>query len=383
MYFPCWQAINKAFCLQHTLQLYNGALQLLDNYQQSRYNNHMNIRELIIKLAKQQGRIKTSAVVTALGNTKSRQHVNSIIRDMVNKKLLLKGGTTAGSFYVLPENSHLIGNEVKVKLKREDLEEHKVFNELKEKAPFINDLKENIASILFYAVTEMLNNAIEHSGSKYVEICVRKDKTHIKFIVNDFGIGVFRNIMGKRNLTSEIEAIQDLLKGKTTTQPHSHTGEGIFFTSKGADTFVLESFGYRLRIDNTIKDFFIEEVRPLKKGTKVTFVLDASSKKHLNDVFSDYVTEPGEVGFDKTEIKVRLYASGTVYISRSQARRILSGLEKFKTVTLDFEKVTTVGQAFADEIFRVFQQKHPEINILPINMAIPVKFMVDRVDKPF
>lgn len=342
----------------------------------------MEIRDLILKLASQHGRIKTSDVVKELHNTKSRQYVNSVIRDMVNKRQLLKGGATAGSFYVLPQNIHLIGDEITIKLKREDLEEHKVFNDLKEKALFINDLKENVSSILFYAFTEMLNNAIEHSNSQYVEISIRRDKENIIFIINDFGVGVFINVMQQRKLKSELEAIQDLLKGKTTTQPHSHTGEGIFFTSKIADIFILESFGHRLRVDNLIKDIFIEELNPQKRGTKVIFALLLATKKHLNDVFSQFVTEPGEVGFDKTEVKVRLYASGTVYISRSQARRIVTGLDKFKTIILDFDRVTTVGQAFADEIFRVFQQRHQDIKIIPINMAEPVKFMVDRVEKP-
>lgn len=342
----------------------------------------MEIKELILKKASEKGRIKTSDIVKELNDTKSRQYVNSVIRDMVNKGLLLKGGTTAGSFYALPNNIHLMGDEITIKLKREKLEEHKVFNDLKEKSPFINNLKENISSILFYAFTEILNNAIEHSRSKYVAITVRKDKDNIAFNVNDFGIGVFRNVMKQRGLRSELEAIQDLLKGKTTTQPHSHTGEGIFFTSKIADVFILESFEYRLRVDDIIKDIFIEELIPQKRGTKVTFMLSLVSKKHLNDVFNQFVTKPGEVGFDKTEIKVRLYASGTVYISRSQAKRILTGLDKFKAIILDFDRVTTVGQAFADEIFRVFQQRYPDIKIEAINMVEPVKFMVNRVDKP-
>ncbi len=82
------------------------------------------------------------------------------------------------------------------------------------------------------------------------------------------------------------------------------------------------------------------------------------------------------------EIKVKLYTRGLGCISRSQARCILSGLEKFKTVILDFDKVPTVGQAFADEIFRVFQAKHPEISIKPINMNETVAFMIGRVEKP-
>lgn len=341
----------------------------------------MEIKELILELVSKKGKVKTSDVVKSLNNSKSRQYVNSVIRVMVNKGELVKGGITAGSFYVLPQNSHLLGEEITIRLKRDHLEEHKVFSGLMEKAAFISSLRENVSSILFYAFTEMLNNAIEHSHSNFVEISIKKDKENVIFHINDFGIGVFKNVMRQRKLNSELEAIQDLLKGKTTTQPHSHTGEGIFFTSKIADIFILDSSEYRLRIDNKINDYFIEELHPRKKGTNVTFILSHTSGKHLNDVFSKFVSEPGETGFDKTEIKVRLYAMGTVYISRSQARRILSGLDKFKTIILDFDRVATIGQAFADEIFRVFQNIHKDIKIIPINMIEPVKFMINRVGK--
>ena len=72
---------------------------------------------------------------------------------------------------------------------------------------------------------------------------------------------------------------------------------------------------------------------------------------------------------------------GEHLISRSIARRILSNIEKFKVIFLDFNGVKTIGQAFADEIFRVFRNKHKEITILPINMNEEVKFMIKRVDK--
>lgn len=68
-------------------------------------------------------------------------------------------------------------------------------------------------------------------------------------------------------------------------------------------------------------------------------------------------------------------------ISRSIARRVLSNIEKFKVIFLDFNRVKTIGQAFSDEIFRVFENKHKEITILPINVNEKVKFMIKRVDK--
>ncbi len=187
--------------------------------------------------------------------------------------------------------------------------------------------------------------------------------------------------MKKRNLKNEIEAIQDLLKGKTTTQPQAHSGEGIFFTSKVADIFSLESFGQKLTINNLLKDIFIEDVKPSKRGTKVFFQLACDSQKHLNDIFREYQTDPTEHAFDKTEIQIKLYTLGTVHVSRSQARRVLAGLDKFRSIILDFDQVPTIGQAFADEIFRVFKNKHPDIQVTPINMNETVRFWVDRVGK--
>ncbi len=37
---------------------------------------------------------------------------------------------------------------------------------------------------------------------------------------------------------------------------------------------------------------------------------------------------------------------------------------------------------FADEIFRFFQQRHPAIKIIAINIVEPVQFMIDRLKKP-
>lgn len=247
--------------------------------------------------------------------------------------------------------------------------------------PAFHTAPENIQSIVHYAFSEMLNNAIDHSQSKNIEVKLESNGV-IRFIVDDFGIGVFKNVMQERHLKSELEAMQDLLKGKTTTAPKAHTGEGIFFTSKVADRFILESFRYRMVVDNTIPDVFFQEKRRINRGTRVIFTIARTSDRHLNKIFEKYQSSPGSYAFDKTEVRVRLFTMGTIYISRSQARRILAGLEKFKKIVLDFNKVPNVGQAFADEIFRVFQNRYPNISIEPTNMNETVRFMVKRVDRP-
>lgn len=341
----------------------------------------MDIKEKILQIARTNKKFRTSDVVGSMDNSISRQYATRIITSMVEEGILIKGGATKQAFYALPENINSLGDEIKKRLKNDDLKEHEVLDSLENQLPMLSSLTENVKSIFVYAFSEMLNNAIEHSESSHIEITVGKTKNFLFFSVSDYGIGVFRNVMKKHRLNSELEAIQDLLKGKTTTAPQAHSGEGIFFTSKVGDMFILESFDYRLRIDNTLPDIFVEQVKKQKKGTKVSFTLSLNTQKHLNDVFKSFQADPQEYGFNKTEIKVKLYTMGTVYISRSQARRILTGLEKFRSIILDFDRVPTVGQAFADEIFRVFRVKYPHIKITPLNMNEAVAFMVGRVSE--
>ncbi|MFA6404514.1 MAG: DUF4325 domain-containing protein [Candidatus Paceibacterota bacterium] len=313
----------------------------------------------------------------------SRQYISVLISRLVKSKELLRIGSTKNAFYILPEyaenHPEILPTKYSKSFKNNNLEEHDVLIEVEEKFPQISGLKEHVRNIFTFAFSEMFNNAIEHSQSKNISVEVMVADNDLLFIVSDSGIGVFRSVMRKGKLKSELEAIQDLLKGKTTTMPKSHSGEGIFFTSKAADVFILDSFGHQMTMNNKNGDVSVRQVKE-KRGTRVVFRINTSSSKHLSDVFKKYTNlkEESDYGFDKTEIRVKLYTVAGIHISRSQARRILHGLEKFKIILFDFDKVPIVGQAFADEIYRVFHNKHPNIEIQEENMAEAVKFMIDR-----
>jgi DNA-binding Lrp family transcriptional regulator len=340
------------------------------------------IEEQILSLVSQKGRIRLADLRGRFAF--SRQYLSRIMKNLVDSGRLLKFGGTRLAFYVLPgyELKHIDSfSPVFARVyHNKGLEEHHVLDQILSALPALKVLPDNVGSIFNYAFSEMFNNAIEHSQSKTIRLKVSLQAKVLEFTIEDSGVGVFRNIMNKRKLSSELEAIQDLLKGKVTTMPKSHSGEGIFFTSKSGDWFSLDSYGYQLKFDNTLPDLFVEKIRKQKRGTRVTFRINTLSKLHLNDVFSKY-TDRGEesnYGFDRTDIKVKLYTMAGVHISRSQARRILAGLEKFKVITFDFDKVSVVGQAFADEIFRVFHRAHPGIRLETENMQEGVKFMVER-----
>ncbi|MDX2342804.1 MAG: STAS-like domain-containing protein [Acidimicrobiia bacterium] len=80
----------------------------------------------------------------------------------------------------------------------------------------------------------------------------------------------------------------------------------------------------------------------------------------------------------KTRTVVRLFAIGTEFVSRSQAKRLVNGLEKFREVVLDFKGVDLVGQGFADEVFRVWAREHPDVKLIPTDMNDAAAFMVER-----
>ena len=66
-------------------------------------------------------------------------------------------------------------------------------------------------------------------------------------------------------------------------------------------------------------------------------------------------------------------------VARSQARRILKRLNEFREVIFDFNGIDFMGQGFADEIFRVFQNAHPDIVLRPINANEAVLGMIQHV----
>lgn len=342
----------------------------------------MTNKDKILEIINKNGRITSSQITEAIGV--SRQYVNIVISDLIAEKQVIKLGGTRNAFYVstdyMREHPDILPSTFKKKYRNISLEEHRVLMELEEKFPLISNIPENIKSIFTFAFSEMFNNAIEHSQSKSISVEVAVCDKNLSFIVSDSGIGVFRNIMKKGNLKSEIQAIQDLLKGKTTTMPKSHSGEGIFFTSKAGDVFILDSFGLQLAINNVKSDISIHRVPVKNRGTRVIFRINTNSNRHLNDVFKKYTNLANEdqCGFDKTEIRVKLFTTSGIHISRSQARRILVGLEKFKIILFDYEKVPMVGQAFADEIYRVFQELHPDIRLDNENMSEGVRFMIER-----
>ena len=255
------------------------------------------------------------------------------------------------------------------------LEEDRVWSEMSAPGTIADDLPKAAETVLHYLLTELVNNAIDHSSAPSVDVRIARTDLTVALDVEDEGVGIFRHIFDKLGLASELEALQELSKGKTTTMPSRHSGEGIFFSSKAAHRFEIESGALRWIVDNRRHDMAVGSVDPPRDGTTVRAEVDAATANDLTSIFAEYTRD---FEFSRTRTIVRLFAIDTEFVSRSQAKRLVHGLEKFREVVLDFEGVDLVGQGFSDEVFRVWAQHHPEVLLVPTGMNEPVAFMIER-----
>jgi anti-sigma regulatory factor (Ser/Thr protein kinase) len=302
----------------------------------------------------------------------SRQAANRYVRHLVGEGLVAETGRTKAKQYNLITKA----DEAKQFALSPNLEEHSVWEEFAKPIaqPYATA---NVFNILNYGFTEMLNNAIEHSLGSSVLIKVTVTPVALKIIVWDNGIGIFRKIQKDLGLDNPQQVLLELSKGKLTTDPDKHTGEGIFFASRMFDEFLVlsDDIGF---VSAENDDWLLErhEAAPTK-GTSVSMKISPFSKREAKEVFTRYEGE--EFGFQKTHVPVELARyEGETLVSRSQARRLLARFDKFKEVFLNFKGVSMIGQAFADEIFRVYQNEHPEIKIVYVNASPDVEHMILR-----
>ena len=120
-------------------------------------------------------------------------------------------------------------------------------------SPFLGELPGNVQDIWYYAFTEIMNNAIDHSGGDQIRFEIRKDALYTEISITDNGVGIFHNIQDYFRKKSGIslnseQAAMELYKGRLTTDPARHSGEGIFFVSKMLSEFAVWS-------DNTVYSY--------------------------------------------------------------------------------------------------------------------------------
>lgn len=274
----------------------------------------------------------------------------------------------------------LVEEEKQFEYALDGLSEYEVWK--KDVSPFFGELSETAFANIAYAFTEMLNNAIDHSGGKAVKIFACKNGYSARVWMHDDGVGIFNKIAVAMGFEEKSFAILELAKGKFTTDPGSHTGEGVFFSSKVMDDFAIISDGLIFLGPKSNGNAYIDRIDIDSPGTCVMMEIKYDHKESKSAVFDKFTQDPDDYGFSKTIVPVRLLEYGNekpLVVSRSQAKRLMVRFERFQNIVLDFSGIDEIGQGFADELFRVFANQHPNTKLTPINCNAEVIKMIRRV----
>lgn len=307
--------------------------------------------------------------------------VYAYIRNFVKDGILEK---TDGKYVLIPivnKSTHfdldLIG--------RDERDESRICEEAM--FPYIDSLPLNIVGLWKHICTEMVNNVLEHSNANNLDIQVIRDYLNTTILIKDDGVGIFNKIKDHFGYTSLDDAIEELFKGKLTTASDRHSGEGIFFSSRMADVFAAISSGKQYLYSN-LDSPITELTAHVDKGTIIFARISNNCNRDTNSVFKEYeeIDENNNAeldapasGYSKTTIPMK-YLFDQFPVSRSQAKRLSRRLEIFSEVKIDFKGIDSIGQGFADELFRVYQNSHPDVKIIPINCNENVERMLRHVE---
>jgi anti-sigma regulatory factor (Ser/Thr protein kinase) len=303
----------------------------------------------------------------------TRQAINKHLKKLVAEKALVSEGKTRDRVYRLASLAEW-QRDYAIK---PGVEEDQAWS--RDISLVLGKLPQNVLDIWHFCFTEMFNNAIDHSGGTSIYVKIAKTAANTQMMLMDNGVGIFRKIQAAMGLLDERHAILELSKGKLTTDPSKHTGQGIFFTSRLVDSFDILSGGVALSHTFGEEEDWILERPVSDAGTTIFLKLNNHSSRTAKSVF-DQFSSGEDYGFTKTVVPVKLAQYGEdKLISRSQAKRLLLRVELFRTVWFDFEGVGTIGQAFADEIFRIFARNHPEIEVTAFNASPEVQQMINSV----
>jgi anti-sigma regulatory factor (Ser/Thr protein kinase) len=241
------------------------------------------------------------------------------------------------------------------------------------------ELPHEVSAMAQYAFTELLNNAIDHSGGSSVTVTLRQTPLHLQLLVSDDGCGVFDRIAHSFDIADPRLAMFELSKGKLTSQPAHHAGHGLFFSARLADVFDLHANGQAFQFRSTGQSDWRATRPGPHLGTSIYLAIALDTRRTLDGVLRAHSLGGHGHAFERTRVPLRLLAGQAGLPSRADARRVASRLQGFALAELDFSGVEAVGHGFADELLRVLRPAHPGSDWQPVGTNAQVQSMLASI----
>ena len=244
------------------------------------------------------------------------------------------------------------------------------------------DLPPAVQRMARHAFTELLNNAVDHSGGSQVTVSMRQTPLQLQILVSDNGCGLFQRIAGSFDIADPALAMFELSKGKLSSQPDQHCGHGLYFCARLADVFDIHANGSAFQRRAWDGGGWQPARAAAHSGTSVYLAIALDTRCTLDGVLREagLGDNPVPGDFRRTQVPLALLAFDRALASRAEARRATARLTHFEEAEIDFSGIDDVGHGFADELFRVFRHQHPGLALRPVGVNPRIGAMLAAYD---
>ncbi len=241
------------------------------------------------------------------------------------------------------------------------------------------NLTEGVLPMVRHAFSELVNNAIDHSGGTEVVVSLRQTATQVQLLVSDNGRGLFDSLATAFGFDDHQHAMLELSKGRLTSDPARHTGRGLFYTLRLADVALLHANASAFQ-QRQWEGAQWRSGRPMPRvGTSVYLAITLDTPRRLDDVLRSASLDANDYALERVTLPLALIADDGGLVSRAAARRVGARLQGLRHVEVDFSGVSALGHSFADELFRVSRPGGAGLGFSTVGMAEPLVAMLRSV----
>ena len=303
----------------------------------------------------------------------SRRGANRLLQQLVAARWLVNHGSPRR-----PRHAPGLLRQVVRRYPLTGLDEHRPWS--RDFAPCFT-LPAGVARIAQHAFTELVNNAIDHSGGTCVTVSMRQTPSHLQLLVSDDGCGLFARIDTCFGIDDPALATLELSKGKLSSQPERHSGRGLFFTARLADVLDIHANRHAFQRRGWDGGRWHAMRAAAAHGTSVFVGISLDTPRRIDDVLRAHSLDGAGYAFERTHVPLALLGDdGRAGLeSRAQAKHAVARLARFRRAEIDFAGIGSLGHGFADELFRVFARAHPDTELVPLNATPSMRALIDSV----
>jgi hypothetical protein len=231
---------------------------------------------------------------------------------------------------------------------------------LQEDLPWSRDFAPNFAlppdvcRMAQHAFTELLNNAIDHSGGTQVTVSMRQTPLHLQLLVSDDGCGLFERIARPSPSPTPRWPCWSSARASSPASPSATPAAACSSPRAWPTCSTCTPTPPPSSTAAGTAQLVQEPSRSARQGTSVYLAIALDTARTLDSVLRAHSLDGDGYAFDRTVVPLQLLAAPgwrSIRARRPSAWRAAAALSPRRDSTSPAS--ADIGHGFADELFRV------------------------------